>query len=187
MQKLLAAIRAANIPVRETWSGDRLRVGGDCLLEIWHPARNGVLGSDNANSLVLDVEYQGRRILLTGDLESPGIDDLLAESPTHCDVILAPHHGSARSNPPGFAAWSTPRVAVVSGSFNDRRPEVEQAYRATGAEVLNTADCGAIQFTVGRESIRLSTFKPLKLPLPPGEGWGEGGLNQLTRSTSADR
>ncbi|HWB10686.1 MAG TPA: ComEC/Rec2 family competence protein [Pirellulales bacterium] len=159
MQKLRAAIRAARVPLRETWSGDRLQVGGDCLLEVWHPARNGVLGSDNANSLVLNIEYQGRRILLTGDLESPGIDDLLAESPAHCDVLLTPHHGSARSNPPGFAAWSTPDVAVVSGSFNDRRPEMEQAYQALGARVLSTAEYGAIEVTVSRDGLRLSTFK----------------------------
>jgi competence protein ComEC len=168
MQKLLDSIRAANVPLRETWSGDRLCAGGDCLLEVWHPARNGVLGSDNANSLVLDIEYQGRRILLTGDLETPGLDDLLAESPTHCDVILAPHHGSARSNPRGFAAWSTPDIAVVSGSFNDRRPEVEQAYQARGARVLNTADCGAIEFTIAGDGIRLSTWKRAAIPSPPG-------------------
>lgn len=167
MQQLLAAIRAAKVPLRETWSGDRLRVAGDCLLEVWHPARNGVLGSDNANSLVLDVEYEGRRILLTGDLETPGIDDLLAESPCHCDVILTPHHGSARSNPPGFAAWSTPNVAVVSGSFNDRRPEVEGAYRASGAAVLNTADCGAIQATVRDGQVVISTWKPVNNRVTP--------------------
>jgi hypothetical protein len=28
-----------------------------------------------------------------------------------------------------------------------------------GARVLNTADCGAIQITVGGDGIRLSTFK----------------------------
>ena len=31
------------------------------------------LASDNANSIVLLVEFQGRRILLPGDLESPGL------------------------------------------------------------------------------------------------------------------
>lgn len=159
MQKLLAAVREAQVPIRETWLGDRLRVGGDCLVEVWHPARNRVLGSDNANSLVLDVEYQGRRILLTGDLETPGIDDLLAEASCHCDVILAPHHGSARSNPPGFAAWSTPHIAVVSGSFNDRRPEVESAYKAAGATVLNTADCGAIRVEIAADRLQVSTWK----------------------------
>ncbi|HVA45437.1 MAG TPA: ComEC/Rec2 family competence protein [Pirellulales bacterium] len=161
IETLLAAVRQSGVPLRETWSGDRLRVASDCLLEVWHPTRRGVLGSDNANSLVLDVEYQDRRILLTGDLESPGIDDLLAESPCHCDVVLTPHHGSARSNPPGFAAWSTPEVAVVSGSANDRRPEVDRAYRQRGACVLNTADCGAIHLAVTRERIEASTWKPV--------------------------
>ena len=160
MQTLVAAVNKAGVPLKEIWSGDRLRVGGDCLLEVWHPTRRGVIGSDNANSLVLDVEYQGRRILLTGDLESPGIDDLLAESPCHCDVVLTPHHGSARSNPPGFAAWSTPGVAIVSGSANDRRPEVDRAYRASGACVLNTADCGAVHLAVTRARIDVSTWKP---------------------------
>ena len=46
-----------------------------------HPPRKGVLGSDNANSIVLAIEFQGRRLLLTGDLESPGLDDVLAEEP----------------------------------------------------------------------------------------------------------
>lgn len=159
MRTLLAAIRAADVPLRETWSGDRLRVGGDCRLEVWHPTRSGVLGSDNANSLVLNVEYRGRRILLTGDLESPGIDDLLVESPCHCDVILTPHHGSARSNPPGFAAWSTPELAIVSGSFNDRRPEVDDAYRAHGARVLNTADCGAIRVSIDNARLSFGSWK----------------------------
>jgi competence protein ComEC len=159
MQTLLTAIRRAGVPLRETWSGDRLRVRGDCLLEVWHPTRSGVLGSDNANSLVLDVEYLGRRILLTGDLESPGLDDLLAESPCHCDVILTPHHGSARSNPPGFAAWSTPELAIVSGSFNDRRPEVECAYVDSGARVFNTADSGAIRITIDRAGLHASPWK----------------------------
>ena len=41
--------------------------------------------------------------------------DLLAEEPTDYDVLLAPHHGSRRSNPPGLAAWSTPEWVVISG------------------------------------------------------------------------
>lgn len=159
MQKLLAAVESANVPLRKVWSGDRLRVGGDCLIEVWHPTRDGVLGSDNANSLVLDVEYEGRRILLTGDLESPGMDDLLAESPVHCDVILAPHHGSARSDPPGFAAWTTPQWVVISGSFTDRKAEVEKAYRDQHAEVLTTADCGAICFTIAPRRLEVVAWR----------------------------
>ena len=45
---------------------------------------------DNANSLVLAVEYRGRRIVLPGDLESPGLDDMLAEEPRPCEVLDGP-------------------------------------------------------------------------------------------------
>ena len=101
------------MPLRETWSGDRLSTGVT-QIEVLHPPRRGVLGSDNANSIVLAVEYQGRRVLLTGDLESPGLDDLLAEEPLDCDVVLAPHHGSGFSDPPGTGRLAcgieTPRL-----------------------------------------------------------------------------
>jgi competence protein ComEC len=169
MQKLRAAIAASGVPLRETWSGDRLRTSPGCQLEVWHPTRSGVLGGDNANSLVLDVEYAGRRILLTGDLESPGMDDVLAESPVDCDVILAPHHGSARSNPPGFAAWSTPELVVVSGSHSDRRPEVERAYQRHGASIAHTADTGAVTVSIAAAGEISATAWKVSQPVSLGE------------------
>lgn len=169
MQKLREAIAASGVPLRETWSGDRLRTSSDCRLEVWHPTRSGLLGGDNANSLVLDIEYAGRRILLTGDLESPGMDDVLAESPVDCDVILAPHHGSARSDPPGFAAWSTPELVVVSGSHADRRPEVERAYRGRGASIAHTADTGAVTVSIAAAGEITATAWKANQPLALGE------------------
>ncbi len=99
--ELKKAIERHRIAVREVRSGDRLRTGGGPAIEVLHPPRFGVLGSDNANSVVLAVDYCGREILLPGDLESPGLDDLLAEEPRRCDVLLAPHHGSRQSHSPG--------------------------------------------------------------------------------------
>ena len=113
------------------------------------------MGSDNANSIVLAVEYLGRRILLTGDLESPGLDDVMAELPYDCDVVLAPHHGSAYSDPPGFAEWSSPEWAVVSGGVRDRPESVATAYGSRGCRVLYTAESGAIGVAIdkGRLSV----------------------------------
>lgn len=155
MQKLLAAVERSGVPLREILAGDRLRAGGKCRIEVLHPTTRRPAASDNANSVVLSIEYQGRRILLTGDLESPGMNDVIAESPLDCDVILAPHHGSARSDPPGFAAWSTPEWVVVSGGHGDERPEVSLAYSRYDAQVLHTAECGAVrvQVSAGRVAI----------------------------------
>jgi len=71
----------------------------------------------------------------------------MAELPYDCDVLLAPHHGSRRSDPPGFAAWSTPEWVVVSGGF-DADPSVTQTYQQAGARVLNTGHDGAVEFFI---------------------------------------
>lgn len=103
--RALSAVRSAideqQVPLKEVWAGDRLRAADDVSIEVLHPPRLGVIGSDNANSIVLAIEYQGRRILLTGDVEPPGLESLYAELPYDCDVTMAPHHGSLASDPPG--------------------------------------------------------------------------------------
>jgi competence protein ComEC len=123
-----------------------------------------VLGSDNANSLVLRLEYAGRRMLLTGDLEPPGLEDVLAEEPLDCDAILAPHHGSRRSDPTGFALWSTPEHVVISGTRNQEdEADIEavmDSYRARGAEVYHTAMDGSVRIELSSGGIRVASFRP---------------------------
>ena len=124
-----------------------------------HPPAAGVAGNDNANSLVVAVEYAGRRILLPGDLEGTGFARLLATPPLDCDIILAPHHGSARSDPPGFAAWSRPEYVLISGPRHHHEPSVRNAYTSAGARVLHTAESGAIFVTVGKQEISVNTWR----------------------------
>ena len=155
---LRTAIEKSGVPLHEVWSGDRLRSGGDARIEVLHPPRRGVLGSDNANSIVLAIEFEGRRLLLTGDLEPPGLDDVMAEAPYDCDVLLAPHHGSAYSDPPGFADWSTPEWAVVSGGQRDRLEVTTTAYSSRGSRVLHTADSGAIHVSIADRELAVDCW-----------------------------
>ena len=55
-------------------------------------------------------------MLLTADIAGDGLLQTLALPPLDCDGILAPHHGSSRSNPPGLAQWSNAEWVVVSGT-----------------------------------------------------------------------
>lgn len=150
------AIVAAAVPIREVWSGDRLEVGSEVSLEVIHPPRAGVVGSDNANSIVLAIEHRGSRVLLPGDLETPGIEDVMAERPYDCDVLLAPHHGSRRSDPPGFAAWSTPEWVVISGGDEDDIQPVVQTYQAAGARVLVTGEDGLVRFSSNGRAVEMA-------------------------------
>jgi competence protein ComEC len=156
---LRAAIERAGVPIREVWAGDRLRVGADVTIDVLHPPRRGVVGSDNANSVTLSIEYAGRRVLLPGDLESPGLDDLLAELPSDCDILLAPHHGSRQSDPPGFAAWSTPEWVVISGGRSDTVEPVIETYQQMGAQVYRTHTAGNLRFSLRRWRVHAAGWR----------------------------
>lgn len=155
-QVLQRAIEAAGVPIREVWAGDKLRLG-EVTIEVIHPPRAGVVGSDNANSIVASVEFAGRRLLLPGDLETPGLEDVIAELPLDCDVIMAPHHGSRRSDPPGFAAWSSPEWVIISGG-PEADPAVEATYTTAGGKVLNTGNVGAVELVVHAGDLSMNAF-----------------------------
>lgn len=160
LDKLRTAIAEAGVPLHEIWQNDRLVTADrEVQIEVLHPPRQGVSGSDNANSLVLAIEYAGYRILLPGDLETPGLEDVMAELPYDCDVLLAPHHGSRRSDPPGFAAWSTPEWVIISSGHRHDRHIAGSAYRAVGARVLATSDQGAIRVTLRPSELRVEPFR----------------------------
>ncbi len=147
-QALRDAIERRGVPIHEVWSGNRLKLAPRLTIDILHPPEKGIIGPDNANSVVALVEFDGRKILLPGDLESPGLDDLLAELPIDCDIVLTPHHGSRRSDPPGFAAWSSPEWAVISGGGNDDITQVARTYEQAGARLFYTRDTGAVRFSI---------------------------------------
>jgi competence protein ComEC len=157
LEALRDAITSAGVPLRELDATQRLDGGDGVELEILHPHAQGVNGSDNANSIVLRVGYQGRNILLPGDLESPGLEDVMAEMPLDCDLVMAPHHGSTRSDPRGFSAWTTPEHVVISGRTGVNVGAVRWAYEHGGAEVTHTAIDGAIRFEISAAGIKRTT------------------------------
>lgn len=157
---LRRAIERAGVPLIEAWDEQESLPGGAGVrLDFIHPGRAGVAGSDNANSLVLLVEYQGRRILLTGDVEGAGLATLLTQEPIDCDVALAPHHGSRRSDPPGFTAWAKPEWVVISGGFDRNDTQVLGAYQDHGAQVLHTAYDGAVTIRIEDGNVHVDCFR----------------------------
>ncbi|MBN1908617.1 MAG: ComEC/Rec2 family competence protein [Pirellulales bacterium] len=158
LDALRQSIEKAGVPIRTIHAGSRLHGGPGCRIDVLHPPPRGLLGNDNANSLVLCVEFQGRRILLAGDLESPGLEDVLVEEPMHIDILLVPHHGSRHSNPPGLAAWCTPDWAIISGSVAQDPTSTENAYHRAGARVLHTGRTGAVRATIDSASVRVETY-----------------------------
>ncbi len=111
----------------------------------------------NALSCVLRVvDAQGRSALLTGDVEAPGEQHLVARARAdpadaaatlRSDVLVVPHHGSRTSSTNAFLAAVQPRVAVIQVGYRSRyghpAPEVVDRYQAHGIPVVRTDPCGA--------------------------------------------
>jgi competence protein ComEC len=82
----------------------------------------------------------------------------LTQPPRPCEVLMAPHHGSRKSNSPGLAAWCKPHWVVFSGDGRWSLPEIDSTYRAVGGKSLHTHDCGAIRVQLDGEDVRVSQF-----------------------------
>ncbi|MGY8768870.1 MAG: DNA internalization-related competence protein ComEC/Rec2 [Pirellulales bacterium] len=153
------AIANAGVQSKVIFAGDRLSGGDGVQIEVLHPGQRGGLGSDNANSIVLAIEYQGHNILLPGDLESPGTEALLAEEPIEFDIVMAPHHGSAGSNPAGFVQWAQPKWVVVSSGHSTEELQAIEALESTGGSTLTTSAVGAIRFELSNTGVLVSSIR----------------------------
>ncbi|MEZ6068423.1 MAG: MBL fold metallo-hydrolase [Planctomycetaceae bacterium] len=148
--ELCDAAAARGVPLRIVQAGDRLLLDPSLLIEVLHPARDFDDTEDNADSVVLRVEYAGRSCLLTGDIEGAGLTKLLSGTPRRADIMLSPHHGSRAANPASLYGWCRPDYAIASTGD----PRVLERLRSEGpASVtwLSTANQGLVSFKVSAE------------------------------------
>jgi competence protein ComEC len=148
LRVLQTAADNARVPMREIAVGDRLTSGDDSRITILHPPPDGMGKDENADSILLAVEWHGRRFLTTGDLAPPGLEAVVAEPTRPFDVAMVPHHGSATSRPAMFAAWLRAHWAIISGDLAHDSHVAVNAYKAAGSIVLNTATSGAVHFAM---------------------------------------
>ncbi len=166
------------MPVERVWVGDAKTrtsiVGQDChraepwqwnqvtfrFLHVGFPA--GV--NSNNRSCVLQIEYAGERILLTGDIEREVewrlVGSRQLEGPVQ--VLQVPHHGANTSSTQEWVDHTRPARALISAAYEGRHghPDetVEARYRGVGSEMLNTATLGAIEFEWNQRGQRTERY-----------------------------
>jgi competence protein ComEC len=112
---------------------------------------------ENDSSLVVAMKVRGVRLLLTGDVEPPGQQAILASgADLRADVLKIPHHGSARQDV-DFLAATHAKVAIASaGVGNDYghpAPRTVALVRSLGMTLLRTDTQGSVAVTLREGSL----------------------------------
>ena len=155
----LRALRDEEIEVREIFGGKRLTLDTEEIeMFVLGPTSSGNSGNDNSNSLVILVEAFSKRLLLPGDLEDEGLQELLDTPSIDCDLVMAPHHGSLNSRPHEFAEWARPEEVVISSSVQRLKGEAVEAFEDSGSRVWITGRDGAVRCVLSRNGLEISKW-----------------------------
>jgi competence protein ComEC len=157
----LAALDKYRVPRRIVHAGDRLRAG-EVEFDVLHPPAVGPEGNENARSMVLLVRHAGHTLLLTGDLEGPGLAQVLGFPAVHADIFMAPHHGSRFTNTPELARWAQPKVVVSCEGPPRGAARPPEPYSRMGATFLDTWKNGAVTIRSHTSGLVIETFRKTK-------------------------
>jgi len=139
-----------------------------CITCLWPLNTDGI--GDNDNSQVLLYEYEGTRILLTGDITTAGAEEeligLMKEALTPKEffpvtVLQLPHHGSKYSSSEEFLSFFSPEQAVCSVGVNrygHPTPEVIRRVGNVGVELYRTDQDGCVTVRMEGERVEVMTY-----------------------------
>lgn len=149
-RRFLQAMREIGVSV-EVFNGPRqFEGGGGVSIEaIWPPSVADLpkLDANNA-STVLRIGYEGRFIILPGDIRELAMGRLLSDARIKADVLVLPHHGSVVSNTGRFIAAADPRVVVRSAGQREMMTTTGLDRLVAGRLYFNTAEAGCVRLRI---------------------------------------
>jgi competence protein ComEC len=165
-----AALSSNGLRAERLSVGQTLRLDDATLDVLWpddgttRPSGLDPNASDNrkANdaSIVLLGDYEGRRFLLTGDIEDDVDPVLLGRGLPAVDMLKVAHHGSATASSDDLLAAIHASVAVVSVGANNRYGHPNAGtmarIRAHSQTALRTDQAGTVETTLDRTAVTVT-------------------------------
>ena len=131
----------------------------------WAPRR-----VSNNDSVVLLLEYKGRRILLPGDVEARMERRLMEEEPISSDVLKVAHHGSRTSTTAAFLGQVAPQFGIISVGafkrFGHPHDEVLGTLRTAGVRLYRTDRDGTTTVSTDGHRLDISAYRDTLRPWP---------------------
>lgn len=138
----------------------------------------------NNVSIVLDVSFGSRRIVLAGDVEEQIDPQLLAAGIANdgngLDVLKVAHHGSRSATTDAFIDQTRPRVAVVSAGWGNPyghpSPATVARLEESGARLFRTDLDGSVEISTNGTDLvaNASGGRPTPPTRPPSSPLGAG-------------
>lgn len=138
---------------------------GGARIHVLAPATDYVPAESakNDDSLVFEISYGKRTVLLTGDAERPVERDLIASGELSPVTLLkVGHHGSHTSSSQAFLDQITPQFAFISDGYKNQfhHPNQDVLDRLAGLHttVLRTDQDGLLSFRTDGNNIEVGSF-----------------------------
>lgn len=159
-RNLLSALRNRGIPIEVSSAPRAFDEFADVQLEmLWPPPiAERRLIEDNDASTVLRMTYQGKSILLTGDITEAAMASLMSIDAPTADVLTLPHHGSVVGNTAAFINRVNPRVAVRSTGQRKALTTNGICEIVGNRLYLSTADDGCVHVRIDDGGLTVKTI-----------------------------
>ena len=109
--------------------------------------------SDNDKSVVTSIEYAGKRVLICSDIEKFAQREILRLYPDlKADVLIMPHHGSAKTSEPSFAD-KTGAVVTIASSSESSYEKGQVIGPRQGLKSYYTGKDGAVTVHISKQGI----------------------------------
>ena len=165
-ERLRDACTRSRTPLHFIRDGSQLTLGAFTITALLADT-NFRRAPENNASVVLRAETEGRRILLTGDIEKEA-ELVMADRDLRADILKVAHHGSRSSTSDAILDLITPRIAVIScgrrNLFGHPHPTVLERLNERGVRTFRTDRDGTVSIEI-RDGHLLPVPSPLR-----GEG-----------------
>lgn len=170
-QRLMEMAQKSGVAVRKIENGAVLR-DGSAELTCLHPDGAETYADVNEASVVLALRYKDFSVMLTGDLEEAGEQEILEREQKRAgkewpsggfDILKAGHHGSKTSGSVPWLEAVQPRLTLIScgkdNSYGHPHREALERLEAAGSKILQTTECGAITVESDGKDFQVHAYK----------------------------